>query len=564
MLKKFLAALICITVVLGGVGLVSAATSTEAIINYVDMHENRNFVTDENGEDVFVDCTEVVFELKNECGTEMKFAPFVAFYSGARFVDAVRAEALEIATDDTAEFSVTSEVAFAKNADSCKVFVLDDNIVPYADVAEGELNAYDKNYAYFIRAVAGSDGWKDTIKVQLLDKTGEVYTAYLADKVTLENASEAVLTAAGLEADGDANLAEFADYDNFAELLANQVVTYAANSAGEIKAITFPQNDGDEESLYYGNKCGENVTYDKSSNRIQYAGGTPLDVKEDAVIFFINNYSNNVYYNGEVSGFANAEASAVATREYLSDSIEYDYGMFFNTQEGVAEIIVLYNTSIEREEDIEGEGTVTASDNYAYFIRAAAGTDGWNDTVKVQLLDKSGEVYTAYLADKVTLENASEAVLTAAGLEADGDANLAEFADYDNFAELLANQLVTYAANNAGEISAITFATTLGDEDTFSLYVAGNATFDEGKREAAIDGKKVTVTDDTIVFFIKGSNTISAIGDTENFADVAYSEVATGADINNISGYAAAYDVDGDGGAKVLVILNATSGITAS
>ena len=155
--------------------------------------------------------------------------------------------------------------------------------------------------------------------------------------------------------------------------------------------------------------------------------------------------------------------------------------------------------------------------------------------------------------------------MTAAGLEADGDANLAEFADYDNFAELLANQLVTYAANNAGEISAITFATTLGDEDTFSLYAAGNATFDEEDREVIINGSRVTLTDDTIVFFIKGSNTISAIGDTENFANVAYSKVGTGAVVNSIAGYAAVYDVNENNDvASVLVILNSTGGISAS
>ena len=350
MLRKFLAAFICMIVALGGAVLVSATTDTEAVINYVDMQANWDYVEDEygdrvqdeNGEYITVDYTEVRFDLTNNSGTNMEFAPFVAFYTDKRLIDVVRADALEIVADDTAEFSVASEIAYIQNADSCKIFVLDDNLVPYSDVAEGELNAYDKNYAYFIRAVAGSDGWKDTIKVQLLDKTGEVYTAYLADKVTLENASEAVLTAAGLEADGDANLAEFADYDNFAELLANQ--------------------------------------------------------------------------------------------------------------------------------------------------------------------------------------------------------------------------LVTYAANNAGEISAITFATTLGDEDTFSLYAAGNATFDEEDREVIINGSRVTLTDDTIVFFIKGSNTISAIGDTENFANV-----GTGAVVNSIAGYAAVYDVNENNDvASVLVILNSTGGISAS
>ncbi len=346
MLKKFFAALICMLAVLGGAVLASATTDKNAVINYVDMREMVVNVEDEYGEntDESYVAVAVNFNLTNNCGSDMEFAPFVAFYSGTQFVDAVRAETQEIATDDTAEFSVTSEIAYTKNADTCKVFVFDNNLVPYTSVVEGEFDDYDENGA--------------------------------------------------------------------------------------------------------------------------------------------------------------------------------------------------------------------TSENYAYIIRARAGSDGWNNIVMVQLLDKSGEVYTAYLADEINIKNASADVKTAAGMtETDETVNSADI-DHEAFAELLANQLVTYEANGVGELSAITFAKT-GVTSTLSLYAAGVASFNETDREATINGTKVTIADDTAVFFIKGSNTISAIGDTENLANISYSKVATGADVNNITTYAAAYDVIDDV-AKVLVVLNAT------
>ena len=210
-------------------------------------------------------------------------------------------------------------------------------------------------------------------------------------------------------------------------------------------------------------------------------------------------------------------------------------------------------------------GTTTVSDNYAYIIKASAGSDGWDGyNVKVQLLDKSGEVYTAYLADKIAIANADADVQAAAAMEEADESVKLDDIDCEAFAELLANQVVTYAANSAGEIKEITFAVVGDDDETLSLNAAGAATFEEEDREVKIGASNIAVTDDTLVFFIKGSSNIEAIGDKDTFANVAYSKVATGAAVNNIEGYAAAYDVDDNDVASVLVVLNATGGKSAS
>lgn len=279
-------------------------------------------------------------------------------------------------------------------------------------------------------------------------------------------------------------------------------------------------------------------------------------------------YVVEVVEGGKVEGTISQVAKSSTSNDgykYTVDSKTYDVaeGFYGNGTLKAGASGVFYIDGFGKLIAYDKNGATSASDGYAYIIKASAGTDGWNDNVKVQLLDKSGEVYTAYLADKVTLENTTSAIRTAAGITEDGSATLANFKDYNDFAELLANQVVTYAANSAGEIKEITFAKAGEDENTLSLYAAGSASFDEEDREATINGKKVAIDDDTIVFFIKGSSEISAIGDDTNFANVSYSKVATGAAVNDITTYAAVYDVNDDY-ASVLVVLNATGGMSSS
>ena len=279
-------------------------------------------------------------------------------------------------------------------------------------------------------------------------------------------------------------------------------------------------------------------------------------------------YVAEVVAGGKVEGTISQVAKSATSKDgnkYTIDGKTYDVaeGYDGNGTLKAGASGVFYIDGFGKIIAYDKNGTATASDSYAYFIKATAGSDGWTKNVKVQLLDKSGEIYTAYLADKITIANANSDVKAAASMsEADATVKLEDI-NHDAFAGLLANQVVTYAANSAGEIKEITFAKVGEYEDTLSQYAAGTATFDEEDREATIAGSKVAIDDSTIVFFIKGSSTISAIGDTSNFANVAYSKVATGAAVNNIDGYAAAYDVNDDY-ASVLVVLNATGGMSSS
>ena len=211
--------------------------------------------------------------------------------------------------------------------------------------------------------------------------------------------------------------------------------------------------------------------------------------------------------------------------------------------------------------DKNGSTTMSStSGNYAYVLYAVATEDDFqNKTVRVQVLDKDGKVYTADIASKVRLENY--------GSE-DKTYDVKDVSD--TLATKMMNQLITYEANSSGEIKTVTFATNKDDDSSFDLAASGtDAVYDEDDRTIKGIGS-FDVNDDTVVFFVKADGVnaegtpekLTGLGDTKK-ASKSASKVGTVASIADGTYNMAVYDED-NGIAGAVVLFNTTGGISAS
>ena len=92
--------------------------------------------------------------------------------------------------------------------------------------------------------------------------------------------------------------------DAVANAMINQLITYDANSSGEIKTVTFYQSsDEDDNTLYLAQKG--TLSYDEVDKELgKYA------IDEDTVVFFITNEGKNVAF-GNKANLASKTASKV-------------------------------------------------------------------------------------------------------------------------------------------------------------------------------------------------------------------------------------------------------------
>ena len=222
-------------------------------------------------------------------------------------------------------------------------------------------------------------------------------------------------------------------------------------------------------------------------------------------------------------------------------------------------------------------GTST-SDKYGFVLDATGVNDDWGkNNVRVQLLDKSGAVYDAYLASSTKFENAdSDGVdLTSADLAgknpADDPQVKIEDCDTEAIANAMRSQLITYAANSSGEIKTVTFFQTADDQDgTLYMDAMGTADYDEDQKELKVTGAaggkggRFDVGDETVVFFIKADAGSYATGIGENKkGSKSGSKVGTVASLADLTGKpVAVYDTDDVAGAVVL--FNTSGGISPS
>jgi hypothetical protein len=216
--------------------------------------------------------------------------------------------------------------------------------------------------------------------------------------------------------------------------------------------------------------------------------------------------------------------------------------------------------ALDKAVEVEGAGSGAAG-KYAYILAAGTSMDTWNDeTITVQALAKDGEVYEADLASTVKLVNFDTVLSgTFAGKTVSDNMSVKveDIADADAFAAILEGQLITYAANNSGQIKSIVLP---GDDEDDELYALGGSASAAYREDTnAFKGTNIMINDETIVFYISNSQ-----NDVDNY-DVAkeYCSVATGASVVDDSYYVAGFDPDYNDEAQVIVIYNTQGGFSA-
>ena len=331
------------------------------------------------------------------------------------------------------------------------------------------------------------------------------------------------------------------------------------NSIGNKIELTFDEDEND--TIIKLTKDGKKIDY--------------TDLKEWDVLSILFNNDATKYYDVRVVD-GNKVDGAISSRKASTTSADgFEYTIAGNSYDVAANCYdakavnkgwtvgtagMFYVDEYGKIVAFDKNGSTTMSStsgNYAYVLYAVDTQDDFdNKTVRVQILDKDGKVYTADLASKVRLENY--------GSNEDKTYDMKETGLTANLAKAMMNQLITYEANSSGEIKTVTFATNKDDDSSFDLAASGtNAVYDEDDRTIKGIGS-FDVNDDTVVFFVKADGTaeLTGLGDT-NKASKSASKVGTVASIADGTYNMAVYDED-SGIAGAIVLFNTTGGISAS
>lgn len=291
--------------------------------------------------------------------------------------------------------------------------------------------------------------------------------------------------------------------------------------------------------------------------------------------------------DGSISSRAKSDTSADKF-EYTIDGKKYDVAVgCYDAKEadkgwsvGTAGVFYIDDYGKIVAYDKNGSTTSTTTNgNYAYIINASVSSDGFNKVVSLQLLDKSGKVFTDDLYERVKFENGKDVVGSIFGTDFD-DAQTYKVENHEtDLAKVLKNRFVTYETNSSNEVKTITFWNGATEDDN-TLYLekaAKGYDYDEDNKELTIGAagstKKYDVDEDTVVFFVKcdgnstlAPNTTTLAPTTSNTASKTASKVGKIADIGDggdSNSVAAVFDVE-DGIAGAVLLFDATSGISSS
>ena len=339
------------------------------------------------------------------------------------------------------------------------------------------------------------------------------------------------------------------------------VISAGSLSTSPLINVSFDEEDTDY--IINLTKDGEAIDFTelKKWDVLSIKNGVGADIYEVSVLGeanYVDSYVKATRNDGKIM-LADGNLYEVAANGYKVSGLQAgDSGRFY---------IDAYGKVVALDEDVDVEGVeTTVADNYAIVLNAKDDAGLWNNqTVIAQILDKSGEVYEAQLASTVTIKNLDEVNSTLA-TALKGTGTTAEFilktddtavfttANAKALATAMAGQMISYTANSAGAISAITFAQNDDEEEDLYLAKSGSGTFDE--EDMQLD--KVDVDEDTYVFFFtdKVSGGTVSYG-TGSAAAADYSRVGKGAELVEGSYSYVAFDTV-NGAAKAVVVLNTT------
>lgn len=311
------------------------------------------------------------------------------------YVMATRNGATEVKLNDGNWYDVAANgylVSGLEAGDSGRFFIdaygnlvaLDDDVA-----VEGVETLAADNYAYILNTVTDKDAWgKETVLVQMLDKTGAVKEVSLAPTTKFVNldAINATVATDLLAHSSDSDAADFsvelekasvAERTALADAMVNNLVSCTVSSDDKIKAITFAQNADSEEEMYLA-ASGNNKDYDVDDMKIE-----GIEVDDNTIVFYIANAlsgSNVVYGSNSVK--AEADYSSVATVDTLAEA-KYSY-VAFDTADDYAKVLVIMNTT----------GEISPSANVA-VINSVGDTVVAGDRVKIVEYYVGGELLTA-------------------------------------------------------------------------------------------------------------------------------------------------------------------------
>lgn len=359
-------------------------------------------------------------------------------------------------------------------------------------------------------------------------------------------------------------------YDVISVEVGAPAVVDEVKSSGKVAFKKVPKNslNNEIELTFDEDENDTIIKLTKDGKKIEYT-----DLKEWDVLSILFNNDSTKYYDVRVVD-GNKVDGAISSRKASTTSADgFEYTIAGNSYDVAANCYdaakaknkgwtvgtagMFYVDEYGKIVAFDKNGSTTMSStsgNYAYVLYAVATEDDFqNKTVRVQVLDKDGKVYTADIASKVRLENYGSEDKTYDVKDVSED-----------LAKKMMNQLITYEANSSGEIKTVTFPTIKGDDSSFDLAASGDkAIYDEEDRTIKGIGS-FDVNDDTVVFFVKadGTKDLTGLGDT-NKASKSASKVGTVASIADGTYKMAVYDED-NGIAGAIVLFNTTGGISAS
>ena len=385
----------------------------------------------------------------------------------------------------------------------------------YVD-AYGKVVAWDKTvevagagagargaYAYVLNAQYEKDSWgKPNVRVQILDKTGDIYEAYLASQTTLYNFDEDyndVLDGLGKKGEDRATIdftklgeSDKAKVVALADALVNNMVTYSASNAGDIKTITMPSDDEDAKFSWVAQ---DNDEFDAETMELG-----KVVIGADTYVFLVDAPD----YAGAT--LADDDNCSVQVGYALDNKVAYDYVAFDVDNSDVAGAVVILNY----------DASAFKSTNIAVINRVGESYDGVNDVYEVEYY-MNGELFTAVTdgdVDTAALENAKR-----------GDVYKLNVA---NGVILDATELLTFAARTSDkqeyayaedvdatpvvnkDAALLATEDAIDDEDTQALFMgAVTKKVSAGKYEVALG----TPDEDGILVFDNAEKIRVAAGD---------------------------------------------------
>lgn len=342
------------------------------------------------------------------------------------------------------------------------------------------------------------------------------------------------------------------------------VVSAGALTTSALANLSFDEEDTDY--MITLTKDGEAIDYTelKKWDVLSIKNGAVGDVYEVSVLGesnYVDSYVKATRNDGKIL-LADGNLYEVAADGYKVSGLEAgDSGRFY---------IDAYGKIVAVDDKVSVDGVETAvADNYALVLNAKDDSGMWDDlTVIVQILDKSGAVYEAQLASNVSVKNlnvVNSSLATALNGSATGNEDFSFKTDTltnataAQLATALSGKMISYTANSAGAISAITFAQSADeDEDLYQVNVAKSGAYDEDDMQ--LDG--IDIDEDTYVFFFtNAASNGTVVYGTGSTAAADYSRVGKGNELVEGTYTYVAFD-NADGAAKAVVVMNTTGEIS--